>query len=239
MAKKATKQEEEFEQSPDLRQRIVAASREKFCALGYSKVAMSEIAAELGISKKTVYREFETKEDLLRAVIFPKIKKTSEEVDAVLANKSLSFLEKLTFVMSIIVRQHRTAPQILMRDIYTHMPEVWEEIQVYKKKRSHRFEELLKQGAKEGVFRTDVDPDLMAKFYSTIVENLITPSALAEMPYTSKEIYIALITVLFEGMLTTSTRKSFHIKEILDKYADSTEQPDRIGVPSGNQYKIK
>jgi len=203
--------------SADLRQRIIDAAREKFTLLGYSKVAMSEIAAELGISKKTIYREFATKEDLLRAVLIPKIQKTSAEINAVFTSKTIPFLEKLTFIMSFIVRQHINSPQVLMRDIYTQVPDLWEEIQTYKRKRAKGFEELLRQGVKEGVFRADVDPVLIAKFYSTIVETLISPKVLAEIPYTSKEIYVALITVLFEGMLTNTTRKTFRISEVLSK----------------------
>ena len=36
---------------------------------GFSKVTLDEIATELGMSKKTLYKYFEDKEDLLRAGI--------------------------------------------------------------------------------------------------------------------------------------------------------------------------
>ena len=55
-----------------LRQRIIDQARVLFHEHGYSKVSASEIAQALGISKKTLYKEFETKEDILKAVVIPK-----------------------------------------------------------------------------------------------------------------------------------------------------------------------
>src|SRR5882724_8537133 len=81
--------------TPDLRCRILDVASEMFAAQGYSKVAMSEIAQELHISKKTLYREFEDKEDLLRAVLFPKMKRSAEQTDALIADESIPYMQKL------------------------------------------------------------------------------------------------------------------------------------------------
>ena len=40
-----------------------------FCASGFSRVLMDDLARELGMSKKTVYSHFASKEDLLRSVL--------------------------------------------------------------------------------------------------------------------------------------------------------------------------
>src|ERR1051325_11933959 len=54
------------------RQRIVAAARAHFFSHGFRSVTMDDLAAELGISKKTLYAHFPRKFDLLEAVLADK-----------------------------------------------------------------------------------------------------------------------------------------------------------------------
>ena len=49
--------------------RILRLAREHFFAQGYCSCTMDDLAAELGMSKKTLYVHFAGKEALMRAVI--------------------------------------------------------------------------------------------------------------------------------------------------------------------------
>src|ERR1700733_10404471 len=84
------------------RSRIVDAARELFFDHGYSKVSTSEIAEAIGISKKTLYKEFETKEDILRACVIPRLLESAVRVDSILADRVMPFPEKLKSIMSIV-----------------------------------------------------------------------------------------------------------------------------------------
>src|SRR5437588_7748572 len=55
------------------RQRIVDAARAHFFNHGFRSVTMDDLAAELGISKKTLYAHFPGKFDLLEAVLADKL----------------------------------------------------------------------------------------------------------------------------------------------------------------------
>src|SRR6266568_9460791 len=59
--------------APDGRQRIVDAARAHFFSHGFRRVTMNDLAAELGISKKTLYVHFPGKIDLLEAVLADKL----------------------------------------------------------------------------------------------------------------------------------------------------------------------
>ena len=50
----------------EARGRILAAARRLFFAHGFGRVTMDEIASELAMSKKTLYRHFASKEAALR-----------------------------------------------------------------------------------------------------------------------------------------------------------------------------
>src|SRR6266436_5920479 len=53
-------------------QRIVEAARAHFFSHGFRSVTMDDLAAELGISKKTLYAHFASKTVLLEAVLADK-----------------------------------------------------------------------------------------------------------------------------------------------------------------------
>ena len=90
-------------ESDGLRGRIIETAGQLFLEHGYSKVSTSEIAEALGISKKTLYREFETKEEILRGFVLPRLRETSEKVDGLMNRSDLPFDEKLRGIMETIV----------------------------------------------------------------------------------------------------------------------------------------
>src|SRR6059036_2095569 len=51
------------------RERILAAAERRFATFGYRRTGIAEIAREAGVSAGTIYRYFESKEDVFRAVV--------------------------------------------------------------------------------------------------------------------------------------------------------------------------
>ena len=53
---------------------VIEAARKLFHQFGFKKVSMDEIAKEAGVTKKTIYMYFESKEDLLKYILNSKAK---------------------------------------------------------------------------------------------------------------------------------------------------------------------
>src|SRR6187549_2605452 len=75
--------------------RIVRQAREHLFSHGYCHCTMDDLAAELGMSKKTLYAHFSSKDDIVRAVLEQLGAEVRAEADALFANRSLTFAEKL------------------------------------------------------------------------------------------------------------------------------------------------
>jgi AcrR family transcriptional regulator len=200
------------EPEQNLSSRIVDAARELFHEHGYSKVSATEIAQAIGISKKTLYREFETKEDILRAVILPRLKESAKLIDSILANRAMPFLDKLKEVMSMIGFQHQRVSPVLSRDVFIHAPEVWREIHEVKQARFRKFGTLIEEGIERGVFRSDVPAEIILRSYTAAVESLMVPQTLGELPCTAQVAFQSLIKILFEGILETDAGKKLRKK---------------------------
>ena len=72
--------------------KIVEAARKLFYRYGFKKVSMDEIANEAGVTKRTIYMYFKSKEDLLKYFIQEEIENMKEIVEEV-EKKNNDFFE--------------------------------------------------------------------------------------------------------------------------------------------------
>ena len=65
------------------KEQIIEAARKLFYQFGFKKVSMDEIAREAGVTKKTIYMYFNSKEELLKYFIEEEIKEMRQIVEEV------------------------------------------------------------------------------------------------------------------------------------------------------------
>ena len=65
------------------RDQVIEAARKLFHQFGFKKVSMDEIAKEAGVTKKTIYMYFESKEELLKYFIQEEISNMEKIVEKV------------------------------------------------------------------------------------------------------------------------------------------------------------
>ena len=76
------------------RTRILAAAEERFAAFGYRRTGIGEIARDAGVAPGTLYRYFENKEEIFRAVMREGLTRWLETARRVLAEPGTA-LERL------------------------------------------------------------------------------------------------------------------------------------------------
>ena len=73
----------------------------------------------------------------------------------------------------------------------------------------------IEEGAEKGVFRRDVDPEIITLIYITLIEKLINPDLLSRLRYSPYELFEMILKVMLEGILTRSARSAKMGKELL------------------------
>lgn len=73
---------------------IVGSARNLFNRFGYKRVSMDEIAKEAGVTKRTVYAYFSSKEELLKYFINEEIQNMRKIVDKI-EGEDISFFDKI------------------------------------------------------------------------------------------------------------------------------------------------
>ena len=188
--------------------RIVRLAREHFFAHGYCRCTMDDLAAELGMSKKTLYVHFIGKEALMRAVIDDLGREVRASADALFADRQLNFAEKLRgFAEGMMQRLGRLNPRT-MRDLQRFAPELHEQLSEMREKNiPYVFGRFIEEGQRTGMVRKDVDPAFAVQFFLQAMHGLIQPAAMERLHLTPRELLPRAIELLFGGLLTPAGRK--------------------------------
>jgi AcrR family transcriptional regulator len=193
-----------------LRARILEAAGALFLSRGFVRVTSDDIAARLGISKATLYKAFSGKEEILRAVVRGFLRRVLDQVEGLIADGSLGFVEKMVALLTLLGSQIARFEPIFIRDLQRHAPGIWDEIEIFRQdKIAKNFRIILEAGRREGYFREDVDLDLLLAMFASLVQEFVNPAAFLRTGRTPAESFESVIKVFFQGIVTDKGRRDF------------------------------
>lgn len=188
--------------------RILRQARVHFFTHGYSRFTMDELAAELGMSKKTLYVHFAGKDVIVAALIDALGREIRADADALLHNRQLNFAEKLRgFVESIAERLTAVNPHLL-RDLQRYAPALYQRVTEMREKNiPYVFGRFVEEGQIAGLVRDDLPPGFAIEFYLQAMHGLIQPAALERLRLPPREVIRHAVDLFFGGLLTAAGRK--------------------------------
>ncbi|WP_430928340.1 TetR/AcrR family transcriptional regulator [Polaribacter marinivivus] len=148
-----------------MEQKIVEKSTELFLNLGFKSVTMDEIASALGVSKKTIYKYFNNKTDLVNAVtnhVFDSISCGIDHICHLNMNPIDELFSIKRFVMEHL-KDEKSSPQYQLQKYY---PKIFMSL---KKKQFEVMQECvidnLKKGIELGLYRPNIDLEFISRIY--------------------------------------------------------------------------
>jgi len=194
----------------EIKERILTKAEEMFLHFGYSKVKMEEIAAGMGISKKTLYKFFPSKENLIREIVLNRQCTVESHINNIWRDETIDFVAKLKIMMDYLGQQSSRVKGPLMDDMRKCIPDVWNEIHDFKKIRSlEKARGLFELGVENGAFRKDIGQDIIILMFSLATEGILDPEVLSQIPYTGPQVVETIFKVLFEGIFTEEGRAKY------------------------------
>lgn len=206
------------------KERLILGARDKFFSSGFSRITVDEIAGELRMSKKTVYKFFPSKDDLLKGVISYMTGRIGRQLDAVIASDK-PFEQKLAEVLAIAGQVTKRISPAFIDDIRRNMPEVWRHIEEFRRVHILSKVKLLMQQAKnEGVLRQEVDVELFYLMFFHSVQGIVNPEMLSQSSFSADEAFRGIFRVLFLGAMESNAEGRYQaVEEILKLH--SSQRP--------------
>ena len=197
-----------MENDIEIKKRILTTARDEFISFGFTKVSIDGIASKMGMSKKTIYKYFPSKDDLVHAVTDTTLKEMETRCKNIIENNDIDSVEKLRQMMTTAAIHTSKMGKPLIEDLEKNAPHVWKEISEFRNKRIYEdFGKLLQEGVEQGIFRNDVDVQLVLMIYANVIRNIISPEILMRLPFTATQVYETIVKVIFEGILTETGRE--------------------------------
>jgi AcrR family transcriptional regulator len=156
------------------KQEIIEKVKELYNKYGIRSVTMDDVVREIGISKKTLYQYFSDKEELVSAVMDSLFESRKAEINKELESKKNAIEEMLTYYF-MQLRMIREYKPTLIYDLKKYYPEIHEKVTIRKRKLIYdSVLENLKRGKKEGLYREDLDEEIIARMNLMRVEAVMT-----------------------------------------------------------------
>lgn len=193
-----------------VRERILAAARQHFFRYGFARFTMDDLAAELGMSKKTIYVHFRGKEELIDALISAKMTHVLAGVDTILARSGAGFSERATELFRHVIAELGEVSQVFLRDLSRLVPEAYEKLEKVRRENIPRiWKKLLEEGISAGAVRADLDTTFAANFMLLAIQALLHPDNLGQFKMTPGEAMKRIFDLTFAGMLTSKGLKDY------------------------------
>ena len=152
-----------------MKDKIIKKATDMFLKLGFKSVTMDDIAGEMCISKKTIYKYFSNKETLIEEgteVVHQNIHRLMEEVisqnhNAIAENFQMREMFKEMF---------KSFDQSPAYQLKKHYPEIYEKMMANEiEDCSQFFRGNIEKGISEGLYRRETDIEAAVEFYYTLI----------------------------------------------------------------------
>lgn len=171
----------------NLRERIVETACGMFHRLGIRNVSIDDVCNELRISKKTFYVHFPKKEDLICGVLDSIKQKHFEYIEKV--TQHLNAIDILIFNIKEMKKSIDASPFLMWYDIKKYYPKLFKEKEEEKMEYTKKFIDfILQKGISEGLFRENLDLELLSVFHSIQMRNTIEDMHHLSQKYSSKRV---------------------------------------------------
>lgn len=211
----------------EVKNRISGKAREYFLRFGFSKVTMNEIATELGMSKKTLYTYFPSKEELLHASVKQMQEETSKQIENLVADESLEFGEKLSRLLQIVLAHHSKFDGRFLADLQKNVPDTWKFCDDFQRERMrNNTAAILREGIEKGLFRKDINEDFLVLLFVGSMRQLMNPETLSQVPFNRAQVFEMMMDVFLSGILTEEGRVRLSSQHMLKSEETSEHQMD-------------
>jgi len=179
---------------------IVQKASEIFMKYGIKAVTMDDLARELSISKKTIYKYFDDKKDLVRSIV-----RAKTEYDVVTCNHlihhSENAIDELIQISRMINENFGMIHSSVFFDLQKYHKDAWSILQDHKQQFVHeQIMANMKRGIQEELYRNNIKVDLVAFVYINTIDTVFEKIESSTIEYTVSEIFVEIIRFLIRGI---------------------------------------
>ena len=193
----------------ETRQRILDVATEQFARFGVRTITMEDLARQVGISKKTIYQEFEDKKDLVKEV-FARILEEDRRRLAFIAEQGDGVIEHLVQTSKMMRERLTSINPLVILEVQKYFPEAWKIFESFKEETIQTdLVKVLEKGKELGYFRKEIDSKVLAKVRISQITSAFDPRSFADVEYNLVEEQMIILDHFLHGIFTEKGREAY------------------------------
>lgn len=154
-----------------MKEKIIAKASDLFLRLGFKSITMDDIAGEMCISKKTIYKYFCNKEVLIEEST-EAVQKAFHEVIGNIVDKKYNAIAENFEIRKMFKEIFKSADTSPVYQLKKHYPEIYEKVITREVAECTMwFKQNIEKGIQEGLYRKEINTDYYTKFYYMLIFN--------------------------------------------------------------------
>jgi TetR/AcrR family transcriptional regulator, biofilm operon repressor len=152
-----------------MKEKIIAKATDLFLKLGFKSVTMDDIAGEMCISKKTIYKYFCNKEILIEESTSMVHKEVHQIIDSIVA-KNHNAIEENFEIRKMFKEMFKAGDTSPVYQLRKHYPEIYETVMSREIDECNViFKQNIQKGIEQGLYRKEIPIDTYVGFYYTLI----------------------------------------------------------------------
>ncbi|MGE5107004.1 MAG: TetR/AcrR family transcriptional regulator [Sphingobacteriales bacterium] len=148
----------------EIRDRIRGKAHDLFMQYGIRSVSMDDIAAQLGMSKKTIYQFFSDKDELVDAVVNDELDDTQKDCMRC-REHSKDAIEEILLTMEQVHEQLSKMNPMVLFDLEKFHQKSFQKFSKHKHEFLYKvIKANIERGIKEELYRPDINIDVISKY---------------------------------------------------------------------------
>jgi TetR/AcrR family transcriptional regulator, cholesterol catabolism regulator len=184
-------------------EKILRKASEMFMVLGVRNVTMDGLAAELNVSKRTIYELFLDKDNLFIESIKYLILENNKEL-VLIINESENVIDAFFTITRLQQQRRKNYPKVFLEDInryFKRMQTAFFSCPQDLKKFSASFV-LLEKGLKEGLIRPEINIEIVDNFIHEVIAAVHTSERLSLLGASDEDLFSNIMLPYFRGICT-------------------------------------
>jgi AcrR family transcriptional regulator len=181
---------------------IVQRVLELYRKYGIKSITMDDVSSELGISKKTLYQHVADKEELVRKVMDFEFKTTKACLRNVM-DQGMNAIDELLEVSRFISGHLHDYSSAMEYDLRKYYPDIYKT--VIQRRRDNMYHNILanmKKGKQEGIYRSDIDEEIIARMHVSRTESMTDNSMFTIEEFNEGKVFRELFVYHIRGIAT-------------------------------------
>ncbi|MDG1147740.1 MAG: TetR/AcrR family transcriptional regulator [Crocinitomicaceae bacterium] len=177
-----------------------------YMKFGIKSVTMDDLARELSISKKTIYKYFNDKDDLVTSIIEMKVQMDS----AICGNSAIQAdneIDELIQISEIVTQQFNNFNPIVFLDLKKFHQNAWQILENHKNTFVlQMITQNIERGVREKVYRNNLNIPITAKLYLASKEAVMDLEIFAWPEFKFHDVFLEMMCLQLNGMANDKGR---------------------------------